>query len=67
MSQNSKNGDWGIGGLLGMELESRKLLGTEVAFSGGVSIPFHDTAASPHSSPESFLSAWPWVVPSDRF
>lgn len=36
MSHYSKNGDWGIGGLLGMELESRKLLGTEVAFSVGV-------------------------------
>lgn len=38
--------------LMGEELESRKLLGTEVAFYGGIWISFHDIPASLHSSTE---------------
>ena len=39
-------------GLMGEELESRKLIGTEVAFYGGIWISFHDIPASLHSSTE---------------
>lgn len=40
-------------GLMGVEVEIRNLLGTEVvAFCAGVGIPFHDIPASLHSSTE---------------
>lgn len=46
----SRMGNMAWVGLMGMEVEIRKLLGTEMAFFGGVWILLHDIPASLHSS-----------------